>query len=51
MYKTTLKEIKKMFASEHVKIVMDLFGVKYYDKHTKKEISEYQALKILRGDY
>jgi len=51
VYKSTLKDIKKMFAGEHVLVKADIFGTKYIDAHTKKEMPAYKALKILAGDY
>jgi hypothetical protein len=51
VYQTTLKDIKKMFAGEHVLVVADIFGTKYINKKTKKQMPEHKALKILAGDY
>lgn len=51
VYQTTLRDIKKMFAGEHVIIKADIFGTKYISKKTKKEMSPHRALKILAGDY
>lgn len=50
-YQATLKDIKKMFAGEHVKVVRDIFGTKYINVKTKKEMPKHQALKILAGEY
>ena len=50
-YQATLRDIKKMFAGEHVKVVCDIFGTKYISVKTKKEIPKHQALKILAGEY
>lgn len=46
-----MKDIKKMFASEHVKVIGSLFGTEYYDRHTGKKMSKRRALKILNGEY
>ena len=51
MQQSTMKEIKKMFASEHVRVLSSLFGTEYYDRHTGKKMSKARALKILEGDY
>lgn len=51
MFKSSLKDIKKMFAQEHVTVVSSLFGTKYYDAHTGKRIKRERALKILEGEY
>lgn len=48
---STLADIKKMFAGEHVMVIGSLFGTKYIDKHTGKPMSKTKALKILAGDY
>ena len=50
-FKSSIRDIKKMFATEHVIKVVTLFGVLYYNAHTKEEMSEQQALKYLQGDY
>lgn len=50
-YSSTLRDIKKMFAGEHVKVVTDIFGTRYINVKTKKEMPEHRALKILAGDY
>jgi len=46
-----LKDIKKMFAQEHVKIVKSLFGIKYINPKTGNEMSKYMAQKYLSGNY
>lgn len=51
VYQSTLRDIKKMFASEHVLVVNDIFGVKYINKKTKKEMLPHEAQKILAGEY
>ena len=51
MHQSTMKDIKKMFACEHVSVVESLFGNEYFDKHTGKKMSKRRALKILDGDY
>lgn len=48
---STIKDIKKMFASEHVKVICSLFGTEYIDVHTGKKMSKHKALKILNGEY
>lgn len=48
---STLKDIKRMFASEHVKVIGSLFGTQYIDAHTGKPMSKRKALRILAGDY
>jgi hypothetical protein len=48
---STLREIKKMFACEHVVIVENIFGVHYEHPKTHKSISKSKALRILSGDY
>lgn len=51
MFSSTLKDIKKMFAKEHVQVVDSIFGTEYYDKHTGKKMSKRKAMKILNGEY
>lgn len=48
---SSLRDIKKMFAREHVTEVYSLFGVEYFEKKTGRKMSEFEALKILAGDY
>ncbi|MCX6076028.1 MAG: hypothetical protein NTW78_03985 [Campylobacterales bacterium] len=48
---STMREIKKMFACEHVKVVDGLLHVEYYDAHTGKRMSKAKAMRILDGDY
>lgn len=48
---SSMKDIKKMFAKEHVTIIGTLFGTHYIDKKTQKPMSKRKALKILSGDY
>jgi len=48
---STMREIKKMFAREHVVIVETLFGTLYEHPKTHESISESKALRILAGDY
>ncbi|MDQ7044736.1 MAG: hypothetical protein Q9M40_07015 [Sulfurimonas sp.] len=51
MQQSSIKEIKKMFASEHVRVLGSLFGTEYYDRHTGLQMSKAKALKILAGNY
>lgn len=51
MYQSTMRDIKKMFAGEHVRVLESIFGTKYIDAKTGKAISKRKALKILAGDY
>ena len=46
-----MKELKKMFASEHVRVLGSLFGTEYYDRHTGEKMSKRKAMKILAGNY
>ena len=48
---SSMKDIKKMFAHEHVRVLSSLFGTEYYDVHTGKQMSKYKAMKFLSGDY
>jgi len=48
---SSMKEIKKMFACEHVYVYCDLFCTKYINVKTGKEMSKAKALKFLSGDY
>jgi hypothetical protein len=48
---STLKDIKKMFASEHVAVNNTVFGTEYIDKRTGKKMQKSKAIKILNGDY
>jgi len=48
---SSIRDIKKMFAQEHVKIVKSLFGIKYINPKTGNEMSEYMAQKYLSGEY
>jgi hypothetical protein len=48
---SSMKDIKKMFAYEHVRVVGSLFGTEYYDPKTGKKMSKYRALRFLSGDY
>ena len=47
----SIKDIKKMFAGEHVRVEGTIFGTKYLDPKTGREIPKRKALKILAGDY
>jgi hypothetical protein len=51
MQQSTMKDIKKMFAKEHVTVIGSLFGMEYIDNKTGKRMSKRRALKILAGDY
>jgi len=51
MKKSTMRDIKKMFAEEHVTVTRSLFGTTYHNPTTGEEIDEQRALKILEGDY
>lgn len=51
MFNSSLRDIKKMFASEHVFTFGSIYGTKYIDIKTKKELPKHIALKILAGDY
>jgi len=51
MQQSTLKDIKKMFASEHVKVVGSLFGTEYRNPKSGKKMSKAKALRFLSGDY
>jgi hypothetical protein len=46
-----MKDVKKMFAHEHVIVIGSLFGTKYIDPKTGKEMSRYRAMKFLNGEY
>jgi len=48
---SSVKDIKKMFASEHVKVVGSLFGTKYYNPKSGKKISKTKAMQFLSGEY
>jgi len=48
---SSIKDIKKMFAKEHVRVEGSLFGTKYYDSKSGKEMSKAKALKFLNGEY
>ena len=48
---SSLKDIKKMFAKEHVKVIGSLFGTKYINPKTGNEMSKYMAQKYLSGEY
>lgn len=48
---SSIKEIKKMFASEHVKVVGSLFGTEYYKPKTGEKISKAEAMRFLSGNY
>lgn len=48
---STLQDIKKMFASEHVTVVDSLFETEYFDAKTGSRMSKSRALKILAGEY
>jgi len=48
---SSMKDIKKMFAKEHVKVESSLFGTKYYDPRSGKQMSKAKALRFLSGEY
>jgi len=48
---SSIRDIKKMFAKEHVTVIGSLFGTKYIDPKTGKEMNKYMAQKYLRGEY
>jgi len=51
MQQSSMKDIKKMFASEHVRVLGSLFGTEYYDRYTGKKMSKEKAMRFLNGDY
>jgi len=48
---SSIRDIKKMFAKEHVKVISSLFGTKYINPKTGNEMSRYLAQKYLSGEY
>jgi len=48
---SSMKDIKKMFAREHVTVIGTLFGTKYINPKTGNEMSKYLAQKYLNGEY
>ena len=48
---SSMRDIKKMFAKEHVVVYSDLFGTVYIDKKTGQNMSKARALRFLSGDY
>lgn len=48
---SSLQDVKKMFASEHVHVVHSIFGDEYYDAKTKQPMPKRKALQILAGEY
>jgi len=51
MKRPTMRDIKKMFAEEHVTVIRSLFGTSYINPTTGQEIDEQRALEILNGNY
>ncbi len=52
MKQSSLQEIKAMFASEHVTVVVGgLLETQYFYARTKKPMSKRKALEILAGNY
>jgi len=48
---SSMKDIKKMFAHEHVKVFGSLFGTEYYHPKTGEKLSKAKALRFLSGEY
>ena len=51
LFQKTIKDIKKMFASEIVRKVVYIHEVAYYDKRTNERISKIRYMQILSGNY
>ena len=48
---SSIKDIKKMFAKEHVVVIASLFGTEYRSPKSGKKMSKYRAMKFLSGEY
>ena len=48
---SSMKDIKKIFAHGHVKVVGSLFGTEYYDLKSGKKMSKAKAMRFLSGEY
>ena len=48
---SSMKDIKKMFAKEHVTVIGSLFGTKYINPKTGNEMSKCVAQRYLSGEY
>ena len=48
---SSMQDIKKMFAKEHVRVLGSLFGTEYYDPKSGKKMSKAKAMRFLNGEY
>lgn len=51
VFNTTIKDIKKLFAKEHITTIGTISGTRYIDAHTGRPLSRREATKIMNGEY